>query len=117
VKDYKRRVLWLDYFNSALSRGQGRRVPLDGAVRDPTLEELSEAARRLGYNPEVTRAKHPLRMFLASGCVSIEKRKEQSKQRLISEVVRTLSAVRGEKPVAASPQPQHPQQQQKAKRR
>jgi len=45
LKDYKRYVLWIDYFNSALSRSDGRRVPLDRSVKDPRLDELAEAVR------------------------------------------------------------------------
>jgi signal recognition particle subunit SRP19 len=115
LKDYKRIILWLDYFNSAISRTKGRRVPIDRAIRDPTLEELSESARRLGFHPEPNSAKHPLRMFLNSGYVSIEKKPNVPKERIIDEIARTLSIVRGEKPIP-SPPPQQ-QQQQKGKRR
>ncbi|MHB2035324.1 MAG: signal recognition particle subunit SRP19/SEC65 family protein, partial [Nitrososphaerales archaeon] len=42
----------MDYFNSTLTREQGRRVPLDRSVKEPALDELAEATRRLGYNPD-----------------------------------------------------------------
>jgi len=45
--------LWPAYFDASLSRGQGRRVPKEKAVRDPTAEAVEKAAQRLGLNPTV----------------------------------------------------------------
>ncbi len=115
MKDYKRQVLWLDYFNSSLSREKGRRIPLDIAVKDPKLEELIEAAKRLGYSPEPETVKHPKRMWSPSGYVSIEKRAQIKKGAAISEVAKMLSTVRGEK-AAASAQPTKGSQKQKTQK-
>ena len=97
MKDYKRRVLWLDYFNSSLTREQGRRIPRDKSVKDPILGELVEAVKRAGYSPEEQVAKHPKRMRVQSGYVSIEKRKETNKEAVLREVAKSLSIVRGER--------------------
>jgi signal recognition particle subunit SRP19 len=97
LKDYKRHVLWLDYFNSALTRGEGRRIPLDRSVKDPRLSELVEATRALGYNPESEIMRHPKRMSLQSGIVSIEKRTGKKKNAIMLEVAKSLSNVRGKK--------------------
>ena len=97
MKDYKRHILWLDYFNSSLSRVQGRRIPLDRSVKDPKLDELVEATQRLGYAPEPEVVKHPKRMWSPTGYVSIQKRQNTKKTAVISEVAKTLSIVRGEK--------------------
>lgn len=96
MKDYKRFVLWVDYFNSTYSRDAGRRVPLNKSVKDPTLDELTEATKRLGYDPESVVAKYPGRMMIPSGYVSIEKRINEKKPKVLSEVAKVLSAVRGE---------------------
>jgi signal recognition particle subunit SRP19 len=114
LKDYKKIVLWLDYFNSSNSRKQGRRVSLDKAVREPTLEELVESAKRLGFNPEPSRAKYPARMYQNSGYISIEKKKTQGKQKAINDIARVLSQVRGERQEsvrnASAPHSPHPSQ-------
>ena len=102
MKDYKRFVLWVDYFNSTLSREQGRRVPLDRSVKEPSLDELAEATRRLGYNPDAVSAKVPSRSFLSSGYVSIEKKSGTPKSAVITEVAKTLSLVRGERTAASA---------------
>jgi len=97
LKDYKRQVFWLDYFNSSLSREKGRRIPIDRAVKDPTISELIESARRLGLESESTIAKHPDRMNIPSGYISVPKRGNQKKQYVISEIAKALSEVRGER--------------------
>lgn len=101
MKDYKRYVLWVDYFNSTFSREAGRRVPLSRSVKDPTLDELEEAAQRLGYKPEPIIAKYPGRMTIPSGYISIEKRSGEKKPKVILEVSKVLSVVRGERTAAA----------------
>ncbi|MEM0010899.1 MAG: signal recognition particle subunit SRP19/SEC65 family protein [Conexivisphaerales archaeon] len=93
MKDYERIILWLDYFNSKFSRSCGRRVPLNLAVSSPTLEELVEAARRLGYQVEAVKARYPKRNWEESGYISIPKTK--NKTAVIKEISKMLSVVRG----------------------
>lgn len=94
MKDYDRLVIWVDYFNSSLGRSEGRRVPLNMAVRNPTLEELEEAARRGKYGVESQGAAHPKRMRNQSGYISIERKKP--KTQTIKELAALLSTIRGE---------------------
>jgi signal recognition particle subunit SEC65 len=102
MKDYKRYVVWLDYFNSTISREKGRRIPLDKSVKDPTIEELGEAARRLGYRPDPQVAKVPSHPYILSGYVSIEKKSGMKKSQVIMDMAKTLSAVRGERSALAA---------------
>ena len=102
MKDYKRMILWIDYFNSSLSRQNGRRVPLSRSVKDPKLDELVDASKRLGYSPVPQEARHPLRMMAKSGYVSIEKKGNLKKAQLIDQISKTLSVVRGERTAASS---------------
>ncbi|MFQ5951234.1 MAG: signal recognition particle subunit SRP19/SEC65 family protein [Candidatus Geothermarchaeales archaeon] len=95
MKEYKRLVIWLDYFNSVITRGQGRRVSLNQAVRNPTLEELTEASKRLKYNPEAIQAFHPKRSLTQSGYVSIERKKPKGE--VLAELASLLPVVRGER--------------------
>ncbi|MBI2938727.1 MAG: hypothetical protein HYY22_11045 [Thaumarchaeota archaeon] len=94
MKDYDRLVIWVDYFNSNIGRSEGRRVPLNMAVRNPTLQELEEAARRAEYEYESQEAAHPKRMRSKSGYVSIKRRK--TKVETIKEIAALLSTIRGE---------------------
>jgi len=94
MKDYRRLVIWLDYFNSTLSRVDGRRVPLNLSVKNPSMRELVEAVKRLGYNPEPSEGRYPKRMHIVSGYVSIEKK--GSKSDVLKKIAQVLTGVRGE---------------------
>ncbi len=94
MKDYNRLVIWLDYFNSSLTRGDGRRVPLNMAVRNPTLRELNEASIRAGFDTESSESAHPKRMHNSSGYVSIERKKPKSQT--IKDMAAFLAVIRGE---------------------
>lgn len=89
--------MWLEYFNSSLSRKQGRRIPLDRSVKDPKIDELSEAAKRLNYSPEQEIVRHPKRSTIQTGYVSIEKRNPKKKGAVLLELAKSLSTVRGER--------------------
>lgn len=104
LKDYKRYVLWLDYFNSIASRQNGRRIPLDKSVKDPTLDELREASQRCGYATESYPARVPSRPYIPSGYISIEKKSGVRKSQTITDIAKALSTVRGEKTTSAKDQ-------------
>ena len=93
MKEYDHLIIWLDYFNSTLSRSEGRRVPLDKAVKAPTLDELCQAASLLGYTPKPFQARHPKRSHIQSGYIAIEKRANKTK--VIYELAEALRRVRG----------------------
>lgn len=99
MKDYKRLVIWLDYFNSSISRPKGRRVPLNMAVRSPSLDELIQGAKRAGYAPEPEVAAYPKRSASVSGYVSVERIK--AKSLIIKEVSSALRTLRTERRVSS----------------
>ena len=43
--------IWPAYFDVRYSRGEGRRVPRDRAIRDPKAEDIETVAQKLGLNP------------------------------------------------------------------
>ncbi|MFQ6011038.1 MAG: signal recognition particle subunit SRP19/SEC65 family protein [Nitrososphaerales archaeon] len=95
MKEYGKLIIWIDYFNSAIKRSEGRRVPLRSAVRDPTLDDLMGATKRLGYSPESQEAYYPKRDKVRSGYVSVEKK--ESKMVTVNKVARILGQIKGEK--------------------
>ena len=101
MKDYDRQILWVDYFNSGLSRADGRRVPTNQAVKNPTLHELAKAAERLKIRAEVVEAAFPKRMNLRTGYLSIPKSKKKSQA--IRELSNIPATVRGESRQEAKP--------------
>ncbi|MEO9319236.1 MAG: signal recognition particle subunit SRP19/SEC65 family protein [Nitrososphaera sp.] len=88
MKDYDHVILWIDYFNKNLKRRQGRKVKRDQAVFDPTLQELTEAAKAAGFQPaddEINdKARYPRRSFVKSGYVMVAKREGLKKSQVIS---------------------------------
>ena len=108
MKDYERYIYWLDYFNSELKRSEGRRVPLSGATRSPSLDELGEASRRLNLQPEAVAATYPPAPERQSGYVSV--RKAKGKHVLLLDLAKELAVVRG---IAQKKQPQKPSSRKK----
>lgn len=94
MKDYKFLVVWTDYFNSNFSRSEGRRVPINSCVKNPTLEELVKAATRLGYKPIAVEASFPKRSSIHSGYINIERKK--SKSVILKEISKSLGIIKGE---------------------
>lgn len=43
-------IIWPAYFDADRSRSEGRRVPESLAVADPTVDEIAEAVRQVGYD-------------------------------------------------------------------
>ncbi|MFL2966060.1 MAG: signal recognition particle subunit SRP19/SEC65 family protein [Candidatus Thalassarchaeaceae archaeon] len=61
--------VWTGYFDARLSRSEGRRVPKEAAIANPTLEAVAWAARAAGITrmrrkPETS---HPSRPYSQEG--------------------------------------------------
>ncbi len=52
-RDEGRHVLWPEYFDSSLSRGDGRRVSEKWAIKDPNIEDIAKVAEALDLNPMI----------------------------------------------------------------
>ena len=75
-----------------MSRSEGRKIRIDSAVKDPKLEEIAEASRSIGYDPELNPAHYPKRMNKVSGYVILAKK--IPKTLLIKELSKSLREVR-----------------------
>ncbi|BEP18235.1 signal recognition particle subunit SRP19/SEC65 family protein [Pyrofollis japonicus] len=91
-KEYrgKRVVLWPVNIDSSASRGEGRKIPLRDAVRKPRVEEIVEAARRLGLNPVVEEARYPRKWWEQTKRIIVDKAgsKLETLRRIAAEVKR-----------------------------
>ncbi len=94
MKDHNKIIMWLDYFNSELSRSQGRRVPMNKSIKKPQLSELVAAAKKNGYDAVENSAYHPKRTNIESGYISFTK--TDTKSSYVKKLSETLSIVRGE---------------------
>ena len=94
MKDYEHVVVWLDYFNKNLRRSHGRRLELKKCVFDPTLKELTEAAKAGGLEISESneKARFPRRPFVRSGYVAVPK--VSSKTKILYKISERLVAKR-----------------------
>jgi signal recognition particle subunit SRP19 len=69
-----RTIIWPVYIDSEKTKKEGRRVSKENAVPSPKLREISNAAKKLGFNPEVENDKSYSRSWWEkSGRVVIDK--------------------------------------------
>ena len=96
-------VIYPQYFDSRLSRAQGRRVPREVAVKAPTASAVFHAARAAGFDPELDpEHHHSAHWDERAGRVLIAKATvEGTKEGLIRVIARHLKAA-GASEVAAS---------------
>jgi signal recognition particle subunit SRP19 len=96
LKDYDHSILWLDYFNKNLSRSKGRKVTRDLAIFDPSMTDLIEATKAVGYNlvtEEINdNCRYPKRPFVKSGYVMVGKNVGKNKSSIIQEVAEKMSS-------------------------
>ena len=94
MKDYEHIVIWLDYFNKNLKKSKGRRVGLEKCIFDPSLKELEEATKSVGF--EITesndKVRFPRRPFVRSGYIVLPK--GSSKTKIINKISEKLVSKR-----------------------
>eukprot|EP01117_Protostelium_nocturnum_P005250 TRINITY_DN1908_c0_g1_i1.p2 TRINITY_DN1908_c0_g1~~TRINITY_DN1908_c0_g1_i1.p2 ORF type:complete len:109 (+),score=29.52 TRINITY_DN1908_c0_g1_i1:110-436(+) len=69
------KMIYPAYLNSRKTCSQGRRVPLASAVEEPTLMEIAELCKHLGYSVEI-QAKAYSKDWLQRGRVCVKLYKE-----------------------------------------
>ncbi|WP_458456572.1 signal recognition particle subunit SRP19/SEC65 family protein [Methanobrevibacter sp.] len=86
-------TIWPQYLNKNLSLNQGRKIALEDCVKDPTMNEIEKALKRLGlkYNIDKERA-YPGKWYEKSGRVLVEW--EGTKLELIREVSLKIKEIR-----------------------
>lgn len=73
-------VIWPQYFNSRLSRGEGRRVPRKIAIESPSIEEIFNACKELGFDAIIEKDKcFPRTPWDKSGRILIKRVDKKSK--------------------------------------
>lgn len=87
-------VIWPAYFDANLSRSEGRRVPADLAVEEPTAEELARAVTQVGYDVAVDRDKTYPREHEPRGRVVVRGADDASKSDLLQATAAYLGALR-----------------------
>ncbi len=76
-------VIWPVYLDRDRTRTEGRRVPLDDAVAEPTVDEIAAAVGQVGYDAVIERdTTHP-REYEPRGRVLVHGADDASKNDLV----------------------------------
>jgi signal recognition particle subunit SRP19 len=89
-------ILYPEYFDSTLTRKQGRRLSQKYCVSKPTVEEIFEAAEKLGLNPLIEDKHYPREWWRKRGRVVVDK-KDHSKTAVLRSIGEELKRIREEK--------------------
>ncbi|MWG33524.1 signal recognition particle subunit SRP19 [Halomarina oriensis] len=87
-------VIWPAALDANCSRAEGRRVSLDLAVPDPTVEEIAKAVQQVGYDARVEREKRYPREYETRGRVIVENADDAGKSDLLQAVAAYVGALR-----------------------
>jgi signal recognition particle subunit SRP19 len=73
-------VLWPIYFDSAVTWGEGRRVPKTKAIRAPKTEDIVKAAVSVGLKAQLQPSvAHPRYPWIKTGYVLVESKEPKAK--------------------------------------
>jgi signal recognition particle subunit SRP19 len=89
-------VLWPAYFDAERTRSEGRRLPEEQAVPEPTVDEIAQAVQQVGYDAKIERDKTYSREFTARGRVLASGTTDTTKNDLVRAVGAYLGIIRGE---------------------
>ena len=87
-------VIWPAYLDVNLTRSEGRRVPAELAVDEPTVEEIARAVKQVGYDVAVERGKIYPREHEPRGRVLVRDAGDASKSDLLQATAAYLGAIR-----------------------
>lgn len=83
------RILYPCYFNKALKRCEGRRVPVSDGIVKPGTQDIYKAAKKLGLSARSEESKHPAHWTEKGGRVIVSWK--GSKEILIKKISEKLS--------------------------
>ncbi|RLG60935.1 signal recognition particle protein Srp19 [Candidatus Geothermarchaeota archaeon] len=82
-------IFWTVYFDSRLTRGEGRRLPKKFCVPSPSLDELKRACKALNLDIiEIKRARYPRVWWIEGGYVMVKRTKKEETLRKLARVIR-----------------------------
>jgi signal recognition particle subunit SRP19 len=87
-------VIWPVALDADRSRNDGRRVSLDLAVEEPTVDEIAKAVQQVGYDAVIERDKTYPREYAARGRVVVKGADDATKSDLLGAVAAYMQALR-----------------------
>lgn len=83
-------IIWPIYFDKNIPRSRCRRVPINLAVKNPSVEKIIEAAKSLGWSVEIEEGAHPSTWWIKTSKLIIKPNKPMSKNSLIKTLAHRL---------------------------
>jgi signal recognition particle subunit SRP19 len=87
-------IIYPAYLDAALTRSEGRRVPMKSAVEEPTVEEIAKAVQQVGYDAVVERDKTYSREYESRGRVLVQGAEDSSKNDLVQAIAAYVGILR-----------------------
>jgi signal recognition particle subunit SRP19 len=87
-------VIWPAYLDATLSRSDGRRVPEELAVPEPTVGEIAQAVQQVGYDAVIERDTTYPREYESRGRVLVKDADDAQKSDLLQATAAYLEAIR-----------------------
>lgn len=87
-------VIWPAFLDSDLTRSEGRRVSVELAVSDPTVDEIASAVQQVGYDAVIERDKTYPRENEPRGRVLVKDADDAGKSDLVQAVAAYVQALR-----------------------
>lgn len=73
-------VIWPVYFDKSVTRAEGRKVAKKLAIDKPSIENISKAAKSLGFNPVLEKeSAYPSKHWKKEGRILVDKKEAKSK--------------------------------------
>ncbi|MCF0225972.1 MAG: signal recognition particle protein Srp19 [Methanobrevibacter sp.] len=83
-------MIWPQYINKNLTLSEGRKVSLEFAVKDPTVNDISKALKKLNIEHEVEKEKaYPGYWYNKTGRVLAES--DMNKNELLREICKKIN--------------------------
>ena len=79
-------VIWPAYLDADRTRAEGRRVPLSDAIESPSVDEIAEAVRQVGYDAVIARDVTYPREYEPRGRVLVKSADDATKNDLVQAV-------------------------------
>ncbi|MFB6201850.1 MAG: signal recognition particle subunit SRP19 [Halorhabdus sp.] len=87
-------VIWPAALDAERTRSEGRRVSKDLAVAEPTVDEIAEAVKQVGYDAVIEREKTYPREYETRGRVLVKDADDATKSDLLGAVAAYVAALR-----------------------
>ncbi len=92
MKEEDKQIIWIDYFDSALSRAHGRRVPKGLSISNPRPEPFIEALKKMNIEAQQFEARHPKRNNRRTFYIQVKR--TVPKQQLVRKLAQSVKGIK-----------------------